>query len=271
MNSINKRRCRCGGGRFNAHQLTRHDVVVDVNGIFINDQGIYNAEKPYSPFTCVLCGEVYDELEDLDKNPIQETTTTCEVNKYRGNNNSKTSIIRTGNIELSDKVVVSDPCYDRSVWCMETDIAVNPGTYATYIFKKDEKRFGVRVAAIIAVHMDYTESINKDWEPYDCCVGVDSGQCGIFDDAVYPANEESGGNYDDEESFYGECCKLTLSNDQGGILKSHKGVVSSSGYGDGSYKLLCQYHEGERVALMIDFDLEKTSTIMSVLMNDYRD
>ena len=178
----------------------------------------------------------------------------------------KNPIINTGSIELSGKVVVSDPCYARSVWCMSTGIDVKPGEYATYIFKKDEKKFGIRVAGIMAVHTDYIDSIKETWEPYDS-VGVDSGQCGIFDDTVYPSDEKSGGEYDDENSFYGECCKLTLSDDQGGILESRNGVVSSSGYGDGSYELLCQYDEGGRVALMVDFALEKNITIMRALLN----
>ena len=182
----------------------------------------------------------------------------------------KTSISSAGYIELSGKVVVSDPCYDRGVWCMATDIAVKPGKYATYIAKKNEKRFGIRVAVVMAVHLDYVNSIKNEWEPYGVCVGVDSGQCGIFDDTVYPATKESGGEYDDENSFYGECCKLTLSDSQGGILKSRNGVVSSSGYGDGSYELLCQRHEGECVALMVDFDLEKYSTIMRELVKSQR-
>ena len=179
----------------------------------------------------------------------------------------KNQIKNAGSIELSGKVIISDPCYDRSVWCMATDVAVKPGKYVIYIAMKDEKEFGMRVAALMAVHTDHIQSIKKDWEPYGCCVGVDSGQCGIFDDTVYPADEKSGGEYDDENSFYGECCKLTLGDDQSGILGSGKGVVSSSGYGDGSYELLCQYHEGERVALMVDYALEKNSTIMRELID----
>ena len=182
----------------------------------------------------------------------------------------KTTIVNTGNIKLSRKVVISDPCYDRSVWCMATDVDVKPDSYATYIFKKDEKEWGIRVAAIMAIHADYSGSLQNDWEPCDYSIGVDSGQCGIFDDAVYPANESTSGEYGDEDSFYGECCKLTLSDEQGGILKSRNGIVSSSGYGDGSYGLLCQYHEGERIALMVDFDLAKNSTIMKALMDSQR-
>lgn len=182
----------------------------------------------------------------------------------------KFDVLNPGCIDLSGKVVTSDPCYDRDVWCMTKDIIIKPGRYATYIVKKDEKDFGSRVAAIIVIHTDYTESLKQDWKPYGSLLGVDSGQCGIFDDTVYPQTEESGGEYDDESSFYGECCKLTLGNKQGGILKARNGIVSSSGYGDGSYELLCQYHEDEIVALMIDYDLEKHSKIMREIIKSQR-
>jgi hypothetical protein len=177
--------------------------------------------------------------------------------------------MESGIIELSGKAVVSDPCYGRDVWCMATGIDVKPGEYTTYIVKKSNKEFGDRVAVIMAVHRDYADSLKEKWETFDN-VGVDSGQCGIFDDTIYPALEEEGGRYDDESSFYGECCKLTLGDNQGGILRSNKGVVSSSGYGDGSYELLCQYHEGERVALMVDFALEKNITVMRTLIKSQR-
>jgi hypothetical protein len=139
---------------------------------------------------------------------------------------------------------------------MVKDIAIKPGKYATYITKKDKGEFGIRVASIMIVHADYARSLKENWEVHDRIIGVDSGQCGIFDDAVYPVDKKSQGEYDDENSFYGECCKLTLSKARGGILKAHNGVVSESGGGDGSYFLLYQDHEGERIALMVDFDLE---------------
>ena len=69
--------------------------------------------------------------------------------------------MQAGTIELSGKVVVSDPCYSRDVWCMATGIDVKPGEYKTYIVKKDGKEFGDRVAVIMAVHIDYVDSINE--------------------------------------------------------------------------------------------------------------
>jgi len=153
---------------------------------------------------------------------------------------------------------------------MATDVDVKPGIYAAFIAKKDEKEFGARVAAVMAIHTDHLDSIKETWEPYGCSVGVDSGQCGIFDDTIYPVDVESNGEYGDENTFYGECCKLTLGDNQGGILKTGNGVVSSSGYGDGSYEVFCQYHDGERIALMVDFDLAKNISIMRALIKSQR-
>lgn len=44
------------------------DVICDEYGNFDSDitegleSAIYDSEKPYGPFTCVECGEEYDEL-----------------------------------------------------------------------------------------------------------------------------------------------------------------------------------------------------------------
>lgn len=54
--------CKCGNDRFMAHQICRRDVKVDGDGDFFADQGIYDSETPYGPFTCTECGAEYDEL-----------------------------------------------------------------------------------------------------------------------------------------------------------------------------------------------------------------
>lgn len=181
------------------------------------------------------------------------------------------SITDVGRINLSGKVVVSDPCYKRNGWCMAKDVAVKSGEYATYFVMKDDMDWGVMVAAVIAVHVDYADSMKADWELYDCVLGVDSGQCGIFDDTIYPKHKKPRGKYGDENSFYGECGNLTLSDAQGGILKNRNGIVSSTGDGDGLYSLFCQRHKGECVALMIDYGLVDSSFIALAILNDQED
>ncbi len=59
------RRCACGSARFTAHQICRHDVIVDSENNYVRDDGIYDSEKPYGPYMCTQCNTEYDELDDL--------------------------------------------------------------------------------------------------------------------------------------------------------------------------------------------------------------
>ena len=166
-----------------------------------------------------------------------------------------------GWVELSEKVVVSDPCYDRDAWCMKTDIPVKPGRYRVMILLSNEKEWGIRVSNLVLVHEERQGNPQKDWESVCTSIGVDSGQCGIFDDAVYPRSKD----HPDSEPFYDECCGLTMSKERAGILKSGKGVVTSSGFGDGSYELFAK-KDGERyVALMLDYGVVLMRTVMRAL------
>ena len=167
-----------------------------------------------------------------------------------------------GTIELFGKVVVSDPCYDRDVWCMVDDLAVKPGRYKTWSVLSDESSWGMRVAALVLIHEDFTEDDLKNWKSIECSIGVDSGQCGIFDDSIYPQKKEP----QKFESFYKECCDITLSDKSAGIMKNGKGVVSSSGYGDGTYELFAVIRKGEYVALTLNYNLTKMRNIMRLLV-----
>jgi hypothetical protein len=101
-------------------------------------------------------------------------------------------------------------------------------------------------------------------------IGIDSGQCGIFDDTIYPADKKSRGKFDDKGSFYGECCQITLSKEKGGIMKNCKGLVSSSGFGDGIYDCCDQGYKGERIALMVDYGLARKSTNTRALVDSWK-
>lgn len=67
-------------------------------------------------------------------------------------------------------------------------------------------------------------------------IGVDSGQCGFFDNQTFDPPTNCSSEYDDTSTFYGKCCDKTSGDDQAGIIFG--GVVSSTGVGDGSYQLL---------------------------------
>ena len=163
-----------------------------------------------------------------------------------------------GVVEFSGKVVVSDPCYDRDVWCMKPDLPVLPGRYHVYAVYNDEKDWSVRVAALLFRHEGCNQVPFRGWKDIDAEIGVDSGQCGIFDDSIYPREKD----HPDHKPFYEECCDITLTDGQAGILQSGKGAVSSSGYGDGSYNLSVIEHNGVNVALLLDYGLVETGRVV---------
>lgn len=140
----------------------------------------------------------------------------------------------------TDVLRISDPCYNKEVWCCGTVKNCEIGEWSAFLIYSDEKDWGVRVAENIALFGNISEEdaetilSEKNWKNSDIHVGVDSGQCGIFQDSKYPIGDT--GEYGDELSFYGKCCNLTLTPQQGDVLEF--GVVSSSGYGDGSYDCL---------------------------------
>ena len=166
-----------------------------------------------------------------------------------------------GTVELTGTVVVSDPCYDRDVWCMQTGSPVKPGRYEALALYSDEEDWGNRVANLVLVHEDHRGAPPKAWKPIESTIGVDSGQCGIFDDSIYPEEKDHTGR----DTFYDECCSITLAKGNAGILRNGKGVVSSSGYGDGSYELYAKSDGEQYVALMVDYCLLKMRKVMEIL------
>lgn len=131
----------------------------------------------------------------------------------------------------SGKVEITDPCYSP-----ESGIVVNNvknGTYLSFVDVVDAGNWGARNALLYAINKEYYEknslSVNnlnlQNWDPQDNYFGVDSGQGGIFDVNNFPGG--------DNESFYDECCSITLNGIGAHTLEG--GVVSSSGFGDGGY------------------------------------
>ena len=161
-------------------------------------------------------------------------------------------------IRLSDTVMVSDPCYSLDVWCKHKLTGVLPGEYFATVMKSDEGDWGNRVGLLVAVHKDYAED-SLTWRTVkEAVIGVDSGQCGIFslehyrDDSIFP--EPSGFGFAESQEgdrWYGHMCDRTLSDELWGSYDT--GVVSSSGYGDGSYRLLVAKHKGKIVGIGIDY------------------
>jgi hypothetical protein len=162
----------------------------------------------------------------------------------------------------SKKLVISDPCYNREVWCMGTLDNVLNGTWASRVTVFDEGDWGMRVGYLIAFHESYVTDHNSIlWLPEKFDVGVDSGQAGIYDEAEYHGGEDDFG----DEGWYDINCNVTLGKNrlaisrQAGVING--GVVSNSGFGDGSYvcstlKVKDLALVDQIVAVRIDFGLE---------------
>jgi hypothetical protein len=171
-------------------------------------------------------------------------------------------------INLGSEVMVSDPCYSVPTWCQHKLKDVLPGEYQTTAFKSDNTGgWGMRCAALVAVHNDYLED-DLSWRTVTTAmIGVDSGQCGIFDmesyrndsivDEITTPDVDFFLGYGDSEGdkWYEKMCKFTLCDDQWGSYNT--GVVSSSGCGDGSYRLLVAKHKGKIVGIALDYLLFK--------------
>lgn len=131
-----------------------------------------------------------------------------------------------GSFIQSTAMVICDPCYKRSYEPpLVNRIEVVAGLWDAYCYY-----FGGRVARLEAKLHGSTcashETLTDD-------AGVDSGQFGFFDDTIFPYYDER--DYEDKNKFYGRCCVLTMTKRlQAGIIND-RGVVSSSGFGDGSY------------------------------------
>ena len=182
-------------------------------------------------------------------------------------------------IKLGTEVMVSDPCYTIPTWCQIIVNNVLPGYYEPFVKKHDAGDWGNRVSMLMCIHEDYVgkeDELALAWVEHAGTVGVDSGQAGIFSMESYrndsivdriglgDGDVSFFGNFnrDDEEGekWYVSMCSRTL-----GVLHHgsyDEGVVSSSGFGDGSYPLFVLTNEEDVVVgFCVDFGVEEEETI----------
>ena len=100
--------------------------------------------------------------------------------------------INLGEFEMTSPVMrVSDPCYERDVWCCGTVDHCKLGTWEAGVLKTDEGEWGTRCAVLAVRHKDTGPDFNvirlgKVRKVACKCVeqsfevGVDSGQAGFL-------------------------------------------------------------------------------------------
>lgn len=145
----------------------------------------------------------------------------------------------------SGRIIVTDPCYRRASGCSGLVENAAPGEWTGIVTVKAAADF-LYNATLEAHHESHPlkdEAPTGAWEAAGFDVGVDSGQAGIFDEALYPP--EKTGRWDGSGSFYDRVCGVTVGAYDGSGPRRDcpagaitEGVVSSSGYGDGGYRCM---------------------------------
>lgn len=157
---------------------------------------------------------------------------------------------------VSNKLRVTDPCYDMEIWCAHTLENVRNGKYTAIATRGNQGSWGDRISELTIKHESVLNKKRLRFRRLDVNIGVDSGQAGFFDYDYYnnvKLNEQL------DASFYNEMCEFTLSADQVG--SNQNGVVSSSGFGDGVYSLQVAEENGEVVAARLIFIDEEADNI----------
>jgi len=80
----------------------------------------------------------------------------------------------------SGTIDITDPGYDKDVWCRETQVNVLNGNYHCYYHKQELKDWGERIWCLRVVHEDFLDVVSKNPRRLGN-VGVDAGLCGFFD------------------------------------------------------------------------------------------
>jgi hypothetical protein len=170
---------------------------------------------------------------------------------------------------VSNKIVASDPCYSLPTWCQGVINNVKNGTWNAYAELTNEGSWGDRISTLTICHKDHEHELEsfildlfEEDNELPFTFGVDSGQFGFFDFASYRNDAAAkdlpkydfGDNYDVEagDEWYRSCVEITLGEKQWGVLPN--GVVSTSGFGDGSYDVDgIKDANGEYVMFMVTF------------------
>jgi len=175
-------------------------------------------------------------------------------------------VCRIGEFTIkSGVVVVSDPCYDSidhaRCFCRNNGQLpkVMKGTWNAQVYENDRGRISMLLCSHESYPLsDIPTSAIRYWKRMPWVVAVDSGQAGVFDKKAWRDDETVKGveRLHDEiicadEPWYSICCDRTLSEVGAGVIPW--GVVSSSGYGDGSYDAYYLEQDGKVVAIAIDF------------------
>lgn len=161
-----------------------------------------------------------------------------------------------------DVISITDPSYNKDVWCRINDFKIVPGRYTCMVNVSDEGDWGDRIATL-AMYLNGKEPKNL---VYIGEIGVDSGSAGFFVDKPDFTRDE----WLDWCDLHDHRNQYWLDTDGNAI-----GFVSTSGFGDGGYGVYaCLDRDGNATAVEIHFiepddDLLSKTDVEYMLKNGF--
>ena len=152
---------------------------------------------------------------------------------------------KIGVMDFHGSVDITDPCYDKDVWCRMNNVKISEGEYACYVWRHTDKGkyedgspYSYILVGAIGIYRNGDIPRQKDMEEIGS-IGVDAGLAGFFHNKP---------DYSDEE--WGRFCDRVRNGD---AWLTEDGFYSSSGYGDGCYGVYAYKQDGAITALELRF------------------
>lgn len=169
-------------------------------------------------------------------------------------------ITSAGEFEVNDKLMVSDPCYDVGTWCQGA-IDVKSGTWEGEAFIKISDSAGVRTWYLRAFHKEHNLPNEErfNWENLgykeltEFTAGVDAGMMAIFNYYDYLKFREQENSIEPNENQWNKFCEEYAPYHNNVENYKNKGVISSSGFGDGAYPIYARKVDGKIVDVVVEF------------------
>lgn len=174
--------------------------------------------------------------------------------------------------QTTNKMIISDPCYDppapakkNTLSLLNLEKKVKKGKWNTFLqrIKIGKKHYRNSQFAVLHQDLKHMNPLDLEWIDRGNYICVDSGQAGFFDKKYFGDDNNchnmSMSKYIVGNSWYSMCCSKTDNKDCAGIIPN--GAVSSTGWGDGAYKLYIHKNdEGKTVGLLLVFILEDSDS-----------
>lgn len=151
---------------------------------------------------------------------------------------------KIGVMNFHGSVDITDPCYNKDVWCRMDNVKIKEGNYDCLIWYHTEKGefegkpYSHKLVGIIGIYYNGLIPPQKSMKVIGS-IGVDAGLAGFFHNKP---------DYDNE-AWSTFCDRIA----HGDAWIIEDGFYSVSGYGDGSYEVYAKQENGENVALEIRF------------------